>query len=261
MHPNLFHIGNLTLPTFGALAAIGLMLALALSLRTARIIGIDPDKLWDAGLFAVMAAFIASRLILIATHFAAFRQYPILLLAVPSLTATGLLLTLIVSFLWLYFKRIPVLPALDAWTPCATLVWAFLALGHHFEGSDPGMPTILPWGVPMPGETTPLHPIAIYAAATALILTVTAYAGLKRTNTAAFTLIAAGTAQFLLTFVRQPGDPTIGGLDALQLVCLGMMAAGCTLSFAASRNRGRRAVSQSPLDDDALNQDRGQRQV
>ncbi len=237
MHPNLFHIGNLTLPTFGVLAAIGLMLALALSLKTARVVGVDPNKLWDAGLFAVLAAFIASRLILVATHFAAFRQFPILLLAVPSLTATGLLLTVIATFLWLSIKRIPMLPALDAWAPCATLVWAFLALGHYFEGSDPGMPTGLPWGVPMPGETTPLHPVAIYVAIIALMLTALAYATLKRASTAALTLIAAGATQFLLTFVRQPRDPTIGGLDALQLVCLGMIAAGCLLSFAASPDR------------------------
>lgn len=231
MHPNLFHIGHLTLPAFGALAAIGLILALALSQRTARLSNIDPDKLWDAGLFAILAAFILSRTLLVATHFAAFRQYPIILLAVPSLTPTGLLLTAIATFLWLHFRRIPILAALDAWVPCATLVWAFLALGHFAEGSDPGLRTSFPWGIPMPGESTPLHPVAIYAAIVALILTAAACANLKRTNTAAVTLIAAGTAQFLLSFVRQPGIATIAGLDALQLVALGMILAGCALAI------------------------------
>jgi phosphatidylglycerol:prolipoprotein diacylglycerol transferase len=230
VHPNLFHIGNLTLPTFGALAAIGLMLALTLSQRTAKIVGIDPDKLWDAGIFAVLTAFLLSRLILVVTHFAAFRQYPILLLAVPSLTPTGLLLTAIATFLWLYFKRIPLISALDAWAPCATLVWAFLALGHFFEMSDPGLPTSLPWGVRMPGESTPLHPVAIYAAIVALLLTI---AACRKLN-AALTLIAAGVAQFLLSFLRQPGEATIGGLDAIQLVALGMIVAGEALALTLS---------------------------
>jgi phosphatidylglycerol:prolipoprotein diacylglycerol transferase len=234
VHPNLLHIGPITLPTFGALAALGLMFALTLSQRTARRAGIDPDKLWDAGLFAVLAAFILSRLLLVAAHFASFRQYPILLLAVPSLTPTGLLLTAVATFLWLYFKRIPILSALDAWAPCATLVWAFLALGHFAEGSDPGLPTRLPWGIQMPGDATRLHPVAIYAAMVALILTVTAY----RKPNASVTLIAAGTAQFLLSFVRQPGLDTIGGLDALQLVALGMIVAGCVLHFAMQPIRG-----------------------
>jgi len=217
VHPNLLHIGSITLPTFGVLAALGLMIALALSQRTARLVHIDPDKLWDAGLLSVLAAFILSRLLLIATHFAAFRQYPILLLAVPSLTPTGLLLTAIATLLWLHFKRIPILPALDAWAPCATLIWTFLALGHFAEGSDPGLrvPSVAP-----------------YAAIVALILTAAAYATLKRAHTAAITLIAAGAAQFLLSFLRQPGEATIAGLDALQLVALGMIIAGCVLFVA-----------------------------
>jgi len=226
VHPNLFHIGHLTLPTFGALAAVGLILALALSQRTARLCNIDPNKLWDAGLFAILAAFILSRALLVATHFAAFQKFPILLLAVPSLTPTGLLLTAIATFLWLYFKQVPIRAALDAWAPCATLVWAFLALGHFFEGSDPGLSTKLPWGIPMPGESTPLHPVAIYAAMIALILTIAAY----RKPNAARTLIAAGVAQFLLSFLRQPGLATIAGLDALQLVALGMILTGCALA-------------------------------
>ena len=226
MHPNLFHIGHLTLPTFGALAAVGLMFAIALSQRTARLCNLDPNKLWDAGLFAVLAAFLLSRALLVATHFAAFQKFPILLLTVPSLTSTGLFLTAIATFLWLYFKRIPILPALDAWAPCAMLLWAFLALGHFYEGSDPGLPTKLPWGIPMHGESTPLHPVAIYAAIIALILTFAAW----RKPKAAVTLIAAGTAQFLLSFLRQPGEPTVAGLDALQLVALGMILSGCVLA-------------------------------
>lgn len=229
MHPNLFHIGHLTLPTFGALVAIGLMLALALSQRTARVRNLNPEKLWDAGLFAVLAAFVLSRLLLVATHFAAFQKFPILLLAVPSLTPVGLLLTALATFLWLYFKRIPILPALDAWAPCATLVWAFLALGHFADLSDPGLATTLPWGVRPPGETIPLHPVAIYAAIFAFLLTVAAY----RKLSAAQTLLAAGTGQFLLSFLRQPDVETIAGLDALQLVALVMILCGCVLTVSS----------------------------
>ena len=49
MHPYLLHSGHLLLPTFGVLAAIGLMAALSLSLRTAATISLDPEKLWNAG--------------------------------------------------------------------------------------------------------------------------------------------------------------------------------------------------------------------
>ncbi len=227
MHPSLFHIGHLTLPTFGALVAVGLMLALALSQRTAQVRNLNPEKLWDAGIFAVLAAFLLSRVLLVATHFAAFQQYPILLLAVPSLTPVGLLLTAIATFLWLRIKRIPLLPALDAWAPCATLLWVFLALGHFAELSDPGLATTLPWGVRPPGESVPLHPVAIYAAIIAALLTIAAYRKLN----AAQTLIAAGIGQYLLSFLRQPDVETIAGLDALQLVALGMIFTGFALAL------------------------------
>ena len=89
MHPYLLHHGHLYLPTFGALAALGLMLALGLSEHTAWLKKLPEEKLWNAGIFAVVAAFVLSRLLLLVQHFAAFRHFPVLLLTVPSLTPSG----------------------------------------------------------------------------------------------------------------------------------------------------------------------------
>ena len=238
LHPYLAHFGSVAIPTFGVLAAVGLMLALGLSERTARPMGVDPERLWDAGLFAVLAAFVLSRLLLIATNLRAFQAYPLLLLTVPSLTAGGLLLTLAATLAWLWFKQIPLLPALDAWAPCATLVWFFLALGHFAEGSDPGMP--FAYGIRPPGGATALHPVALYAAGVALVLTILLYPWLRRTKrageTAGLALLGAGAGQFLLSFVRQPGLDQ-SGLDALQWVGVGMMVAGTALVAAPSGSK------------------------
>jgi len=239
--PTLFQFGHLSLPTFGALAALGLILALLLSEQTARFAGVAPARLWNAGLFAVLAAFVLSRLLLAISYWQTFRRFPILLLAVPSLTPTGLLLTTIATAVWLRLRAIPLLRALDAWAPCGTLVWAFLALGHFAEGSDPGMHTTLPWGVPpptppMPADASRVHPVALYAAFCALLLAAESYALLRRRlapastagTTAGWTLVVAGTTQFLLSFLRQPGYAW-GGLDALQWVSVGMIVTGCGL--------------------------------
>ena len=226
MHPYLLHSGHLLLPTFGVLAAVGLMAALTLSLRTAALVGLDPDKLWNAGLFALLSAFALSRLLLIAANPRNFLAYPILLLMVPSLTATGILLTIIVTAIYLRVRHLPIFDTLDAWSPCATLVWAFLALGHLAEGSDAGLPTTLPWGLRIPPDRTPLHPVALYAAITATLLTVVLLRQLPRRrhpgDTIALALTAAGTAQFLLTFFRQP-YPYAGLLDPIQWIALGMI--------------------------------------
>ena len=226
MHPYLLHSGHLLLPTFGVLAAVGLMAALTLSLRTAALVGLVPDKLWNAGLFALLSAFALSRLLLIAANPRNFLAYPILLLMVPSLTATGILLTIIVTAIYLRVRHLPIFDTLDVWSPCATLVWAFLALGHLAEGSDAGLPTTLPWGLRIPPDRTPLHPVALYAAITATLLTVVLLRQLPRRrhpgDTIALALTAAGTAQFLLTFFRQP-YPYAGLLDPIQWIALGMI--------------------------------------
>jgi phosphatidylglycerol---prolipoprotein diacylglyceryl transferase len=239
VHPYLLHSGHLLLPTFGVLAAVGLMAALTLSLRTAALVGstaagLNPDKLWNAGLFALLSAFALSRLLLIAANPHNFLAYPILLLMVPSLTATGILLTIVATAIYLRLRHLPLLDTLDAWSPPATLAWAFLALGHLAEGSDAGLPTTLPWGLRIPPDRTPLHPVALYAALAASLLTGLLLRQLPRRHhpgdTLVLALAAAGTIQFLLTFVRQPypyadsAAAFIETLDPMQWIALGMIA-------------------------------------
>ncbi|WP_433984111.1 prolipoprotein diacylglyceryl transferase family protein [Tunturiibacter empetritectus] len=120
--------------------------------------------------------------------------------------------------------------------PPAALIWAFLALGHFAEGSDAGLPTTLPWGIHIPPirippDHTRLHPVALYAAIAAAILTLLLLRQLKHRrqpgDTVALALASAGTLQFLLTFVRQPYPYTSSAtyilLDPIQWIALGMI--------------------------------------
>jgi phosphatidylglycerol:prolipoprotein diacylglycerol transferase len=245
MHPYLIHSGHFLLPTFGVLAAVGLMGALSLSLRTAAIVGLVPDKLWNAGLFALLSAFALSRLLLILTNFHNFITYPILLIMVPSLTATGIVLTLIATAIYLRLKHLPLLDTLDAWSPCATLAWAFLALGHLAEGSDAGLPTSVPWGMRIPPDPVPLHPVALYAAIAAALLTILLLRQMPRRqyhgSIVALALGASGVIQFLLTFFRQPYLEE-GLLDPIQWIALGMIAVAALIFLVQPRKLVTHAV-------------------
>jgi phosphatidylglycerol:prolipoprotein diacylglycerol transferase len=237
MHPIFLHIGLLTLPTFGILAAAGLMFALVLGLRTATAVGLSPERLWNAGLFAIITAFVLSRLLLVATNLHTFFSYPILLVMVPSLTPLGLFLTIIATAIYLRLHQLPLLATLDAWAPCATLAWSFLALGHFAEGSDPGLPSTLPWAMPnVPGSPFRLHPVALYVSFTAGIITLLLlrYLCHRRAigSTASLGLALSGLAQFLITFLRQPQfeDNAFGTLlDPIQWVALGMIVTAALL--------------------------------
>jgi len=261
VHPYLIHYGPILLPTFGVLTAAGLMAALSLSLRTAKLVRIDPDALWNAGLFTILSALVLSRLLLIAANFHSFLSYPLTILALSSLNDTGILLTLIATVVYLRFKGLPLLSALDAWAPCATLTWAFLALGHLAEGSDPGLPSSLPWSILSPTGGARLHPVALYVALVAALITVAVYRYLQQHpepgRPAALALILAGLAQFLLSFLRHPSfdsdiSPLFNVLDPLQWVSLGMIVVATTLLLQSTPIKAEQQTSDQIQEHHAL---------
>jgi phosphatidylglycerol---prolipoprotein diacylglyceryl transferase len=236
-----FHLGPLHLPVFGIFAAVGLMAALLLSQRTAIAVDIPAEMLWNAGLFAILSAFVVSRLLLVAFNLRGFLAYPMLLLSLPSLTYTGIWITCLLTFLYLRAKRLPLLPVLDAAAPCAAVVWLALSIGHFVEGTDAGMPTRLPWGIVTSGDTVlgRVHPVQIYAALAALALGVALLWMLPRRvhqgDAAVLLLLVGGTIDFLLSFLRQPAE-TFGDawLDPGQAVALLLILGGAVL-FVARR--------------------------
>jgi phosphatidylglycerol:prolipoprotein diacylglycerol transferase len=238
--PGMLRLGPLRLPVYGIFAAAGVVAALWLSQRTAKMAGISAEKLWDAGMVAVASAFVASRLLLVILDFRAFVRFPLVVLALPSLTYGGLLLTAFVVWAWLRWKRLPLLAVLDAWAPCAALLAAILSLGHFVEGTYAGMPTRLPWGVMTPGDTVlgRVHPVQIYAMIAALGMTEFLLLRLRSRSrarkpagtVAGLALVAGGVTSFLLDMVTQPVE-SLGSawLDPSQWVALVAVVAGLVL--------------------------------
>jgi len=226
-------LGALHVPVFGLFAAIGLMAAMLLSQRTSRMVGLPPDRIWNAGLLAILAAFIVSRLLLVAEQPRAFLTAPLTILALPSLTYTGVWITCLLMFLYLRLRRLPVLTVLDAAAPCAAVVWLALALGHFAEGTAAGIPTHLPWGITIPGDTMlgRVHPTQLYTAMAALALLAASPWLLARRkhagDTAAFALLFGGLADFLIGMLRQPWE-TYGTswLDPAQAAALLLVLGG-----------------------------------
>ncbi len=241
------------MPTFGLLAAAGLMGALWLVSRCAWRVGLAPDVMWNATFFAALAAFVLSRLLLVATNLRSFVSYPLLVLRLPSLTGVGLLLTGIATFLYLRVKRVPVLAALDAWAAPATLLWAFLAVGHLAEGSDPGLPSRAPWAVRVGADPDLQQPVGIFAAIMAVAITAILLRRLRhrhaRGSVAALALLLMGTAQFLLSFLRQPypyaPDAPSFPLDPIQFLALGMVVGAGLLYLIAGAQVVSPAVAQT----------------
>ncbi len=223
-------LGPLRISGYSLCAAVGLLAALWLSQRTATLAGLRAEQLWDAGIFSTAAAFVISRLLLIARDVHAFLHYPLLVLALPSFTYLGMALTAVATLVYLRRHKLPVLRVLDAWAPCAALLAAALSLGHWLEGSDEGMPTRLPWGVASPIGR--VHPVQLYAVVAALALGAALLRLLLRQPrtglVASVALLAGGLIAFRLEMITQP-DLGTGWLEPGQWIAVASMLAGMVL--------------------------------
>jgi phosphatidylglycerol---prolipoprotein diacylglyceryl transferase len=231
-------LGPVRLPVYGLLAAVGLIAALWLSLKTARLVGLAAEQLWDAGLFAVVAAFVLSRLLLIGGDVRGFLHLPLVMLALPSFTYGGMVLTAAAVAAYLQWKRLPLLKVMDAWAPCAAVLAAMLSLGSFLEGNDAGMPSRVPWAIKTPvSGGLRVHPVAMYGAVAAVVLGVVLMGLLRRrlrTGTVAgVALVAGGGVSFLLDMVTQPAASGGGAwLDPVQWMAVGaMLVGGLMLTF------------------------------
>lgn len=251
--PGTLHFGPFRLPVFALFATAGLVAALVASQKTAAAARVDRNKLWDAGIFAIAAAFFISRILLVVEHFSVFRAVPLLVLQLPSITYSGLLLTALATWLWLRLQRIPVLQALDAAAPCVALAMIFVNLGHFVEGTEAGMPTRLPWGVHTPGDTMLglTHPVQLYAALASLLLALLLSRQLNRSpyragSVTSLVCLLGGCGSFLLTFLRQPSsEESPFPLDSGQIFALLVAFAGVALWY-ITRPGALARISPSP---------------
>lgn len=174
MHPWLIEWGNFRLPTRGVCIALGIIAAMALGQRVSRRAGVDPDKFWDLGFFGFVTAFVVSRLELVIANWKVFVQSPAVVLALPSVSAVGLLITALLCLGYVRLKGMPILKTLDAAGICGTVLLVFVHIGDYFSGEDVGLATLSLPGKLMRGpgiySVIGLHPVGLYAAVASLLV-------------------------------------------------------------------------------------------
>lgn len=163
MHPRLAHFGSVVIPTYGVIAAAGLVCSILFAEWCAARAGVPAERVWNLCTVIAIGTLLLSRLILIAQSPRAFRTYPWLLLSLPTVTRFGLLLALASAAAYIAFARMPWLRTLDAIAPAALLFSGFLHLGSFFAGTDLGSGTTLAIGSLVSGDEGH-HPVALYAA-------------------------------------------------------------------------------------------------
>jgi phosphatidylglycerol:prolipoprotein diacylglycerol transferase len=252
VHPVLFHLGSILIPAYGAVAALGVLLALWMAERMARIAGLDGRKVWNLCVVALFAALIGSRLLLVALNWSELRVHPMWLLGLamihhPLLAGFGGLAAVAVAVLYGRWQMLPLWSTADALAAPLALGLAFEQLGSLLAGSGYGIeagpgiathwavtythPLAALWsGAPL---DVALHPVQAYAAAGFVTISIFLLYWLpyrrQAGDAAGLFLLGAGVVVFVTEFWRDAegrGALLGGALDGPQMAAVALVVVG-----------------------------------
>ncbi|MGA8727260.1 MAG: prolipoprotein diacylglyceryl transferase family protein [Terracidiphilus sp.] len=251
MYPVLIHIGPFLIPSYGAMAALGILFALTLALRTARILGVNPNHLWNLCIVALFTALAGSRLLLVIVNWTVVRRHPIWLFSLamihhPLLAAVGSFFALIAAAIYARWRRMPLRSTADAVAAPLALCLAFEQFGALLAGSGYGTETSVRWSVvytnPLAARWSgaplgvPLHPVQAYAALAFLTIAISLLVWLpyrrQHGDIAGLWLLSTGAAVYFTEFWRDSegrGALLHGLLDGPQVAAIALVLAGALL--------------------------------
>ncbi len=251
MYPVLIHIGPVLIPSYGAMAALGVLLALTVALRTARIAPVNPNHLWNLCIVALFTAILGSRLLLVAVNWTVVRSHPAWLLSLamvhhPLLAAAGSLIALAAAAVYARWQRMPMRNTADAVAAPLALAMAFEQFGALLAGSGYGRETSMPWAVvytnPFAARWSgaplgvPVHPVQAYAALAFLTISISLLVWLpyrrQRGDIAGLWFLLTGASIYFTELWRDPegrGVMLHGALDGPQLAAIAFVLAGALL--------------------------------
>lgn len=260
MHPVLFKLGALLIPSYGALAAAGVLVALMLAQRTARTAGASPAQVWNVCVIALFTALVGSRILLVAVNWRELKRHPMWMLGLatihsPWLAGAGILIGALAAYAYMRWQHVPVLATLDALAAPLAGGLALEQVGALLAGAGYGTEASVPWAVvyghPLAQRWSgtplgiPLHPVQAYAALAyatlAVLLLVWMPLRQQAGDVAGVALLGMGVSVFVTEFWRDPegrGQMLHGALDAPQVAGIVFVLLGAWLLL--ERKRGAR---------------------
>ena len=179
MHPILFQAGPFTVYSYGVLVATGVLLGLWYARRQAPHAGLNPDHVWNLGIYMVLTALIMAKIWLVASDASYYWSHPAEIFSLSTIQSGGTFYggvvgaVLVVAF-YTYFYKIPILPLTDTYAAALPLGHAVGRLGCFMAGCCYGKETSVPWAVVFKNPVTarlvgtpldvPLHPTQLYEA-------------------------------------------------------------------------------------------------
>jgi len=246
--PRLFQLGSFSLPTYGVLVATGVICGLFVAAHLSRRQGQDPEKAWNLGIYAVLAAIVGAKVLLIINDFGYYASHPREIFSLGVLQAGGVfyggvIAAIVVSVWYIRANRMPVLRTCDAFAPGLALGHSIGRLGCFAAGCCYGKPTSHWWGVtfhsPLAASwvgtplNVPLEPTQLFESAVELANFLFLYWLFKRKKfegqIIGSYLFIYGVARFFLEFIRDDPDRGSmfgGAMTGTQFIALCMVLVG-----------------------------------
>jgi phosphatidylglycerol:prolipoprotein diacylglycerol transferase len=241
----------LLIPSYGALAALGMLLALFLAQRTARTAGVNPAQVWNLCVVALFAALAGQRLLLVLLNWRDLRTHPSWTLGLamihhPLLTAAGTLTGAGAAAAYAHWRELPLRATADVLAAPLALGLAFEQIGALLAGSGYGTETAVRWSVTYTNLLAarwsgtplgiPLHPVQAYAALAFISLSVLLLVWLparrQQGDVAGLSLLGIGVTVYMTEFWRDRegrGALLSGALDWPQVAAIALVLAGALM--------------------------------
>jgi phosphatidylglycerol---prolipoprotein diacylglyceryl transferase len=246
--PRLFHLGNFSLPTYGLLVSIGVLVGLWISVRNSEKQGINPEQAWNLGILVVLCGIVGAKVLYIVNDWSTYAEHPGEIFSFSTLQAGGVfsggLIGAAIAAVWYIRKHhMPALATWDGFAPGLALGHAIGRVGCFAAGCCYGKPTSHFWGVTfknplaqawvgtplgVPLEPTQLFESAVELANFFILMWLFKHKKFDGQVLGAY-LFLYGVARFFLEFLRDdPGRGSVfGGLmTGTQLIAIGLVITG-----------------------------------
>lgn len=187
MCPELFHIGDFAVRAYGLALALSFLIGLWLIDREARLLGLNPDAIVNLGFVLIIFGVIGGRLGFVLYHWSDYADNPLDIInpfqagqiGISGLNLQGGLIGgFVAGLLYLRWKKLPWVAALDAVAPSVGFGIFVSRIGCYLNGCCFGTPTDGPFGVHFPDHSAPhavfgdsaVHPTQLYSSAYGLLL-------------------------------------------------------------------------------------------
>lgn len=161
-HPS-FHIGSLTIYTWGTIIALGFLLSLFIALRESKMSQLDENRVFYFFLYLFLSLFIGARIVFIILLWPIFSQAPIDSLKIWQggyIIFGGVIIAILSSLVYVWFQKLPLLKFADALTPSFIISLISIHIADFISGQNFGTPSDLPWSFIV--DTSSRHPIQLY---------------------------------------------------------------------------------------------------